>query len=878
MSQHLRRCVLLPLAALIVILSVAHVAQAQDVLNDKSYWRMYMTWRTPKVVAADGAIKPLYSKKTGKLVPVVKSPRPPKDWYSLDFDDSVWGMARGPFHVGSGFGGDLATVGKQAELRALYLRGKFEVKDPKKVMLMKFMCRYVGGVVVYVNGKELQRGHVKFGKVNDRTLASRYDDRHYLSPDGKRLHEFIDNKRRSGVEKEWLGRFKDRVRNIPAKGWLNAVAIPSTMLRKGVNVVAIVNYSAPVSESWLTAKLGSMDYRGATSPWPHLGVLEARVHVAPGKALVPNIKRPEGVQLWNRRITQRVFATDYGDRCEPLRPIRLAGARNGMFSGQVVLASTERIENLKASVTDLKGPDGAVIAKGQVRVRFARPDKYVSQNWFDALLDQPPAELVPPLNKGVLQPIWVTVAVPKDAKPGAYTGTLSLEADDVEKRTVPIALSVADWVMTDSKEFSTYLELVQSPDTLAVLYKVPLWSDEHWKLIERSFRLMAQVGNKVIHIPVISRTYLGNEHSRIKWIKTADGYTHDLSLVEKYLDMAIKHLGQIPVVNIYCRDHNTGAYYFGKKEVAKPKGMPYTELDPKTGVLTEKIGPMWGTPECEAFWKPVFDKLYQVLKKRGLEKSFMVGMSGDKMPASTCVKTLKAVAPYAKWMAASHSNYTNVHGQPTGYQTDVWSSRGLSLTPPVRRAKKAYGWNNPRLCMPFPRAGGSRFVGPTLRLHTDLGTYHRGPEGAILAGARGYGRCGADFWPIYKTSWQFKGILARYPESAGWHGGSLINSYPYILAAGPKGPVPSARFEALRHGAQETEARVFIEKAMVNSSAKLGADLASKCEKLLDARAWKVLRSVSGANIVRCYYLGYIEDDAAKLYAAAAEVAKALGK
>ena len=77
--------------------------------------------------------------------------------------------------------------------------------------------------------------------------------------------------------------------------------------------------------------------------------------------------------------------------------------------------------------------------------------------------------------------------------------------------------------------------------------------------MDRSFKLIAQVGNKVLHIPVIRRTYFGNKHSMVKWIGKAGSYTHDFSLVEQYLDAAVKRLGKIPVVVMYCRDHNTGA-------------------------------------------------------------------------------------------------------------------------------------------------------------------------------------------------------------------------------------------------------------------------------------------------------------------------------
>ena len=868
-----RRVACVAFCALTFLLSThAAPARAEDVLTDKVYWRVFVTWRTPRLVTADGKVTRLYHPKKKAPLPTVRSKRPPKDWMAPDFDDADWSRSRGPFYVGASYAGKLNSLGGQADLRAIFLRGKFLVKDPKKVRMLKLLVRYVGGAVVYVNGKEVQRGHLPKGRLRSNSPADPYPLRVYVRPDGKLLHELEDRKMDHVSNKEWLNRFRGRVRTLPPKGWLTHVAIPDSLLRQGVNVIAIANYSAPVNEILMTGKFARLSYRGPPSPWPHAGVHEVSLHASPGPGFVSNVKRPAGVQVWNQRVARRVFATDFGDPNEPLRPIRLVGARNGVCSGQVVFGTTQLIENIRAAATGLKGPDGAVIPQANVLIRYARPDPYASRNWFDVLLTEPPKEIEPPPNQALNLPIWVTVTVPRDAKPGDYTGTLTITADGIKPTEVPVHLKVFAWTLPDANRLSTHIELIQSPDTLAAKYNVKLWSDEHWKLIERSFALMAQVGAKTVHIPVISRTYYGNEHSRIRWIKKGDGYVHDFRLVEKYLDTAIKHLGKIPVVVIYCRDHNTGAYYFGKTERSKPKGMPYTELDPKTGALTEKIGPKWGEPACRAFWKPVMDGLYAILKKRGLEKSFMVGVSGDKMPSQKCVDDLKAVAPYATWVIASHANRTTLHGQRTGYVTDVWSSAGLPASPDVRWQRKRLGWNDSRIRVPFPRAGGHRFVGPSLRIGTDLGAYRRGPEGAILSGVRGYGRCGADFWPVFKKDWRFRGILARYPESAGWHGGNLVNSYPYILGPGPAGPVGTARLEALREGVQENEARIFIERAMVAGT--LSEELAAKCKKLLDARCYQVLRSRSAANLVRAYYLAYTEADAEKLYALAVEVAK----
>ena len=89
----------------------------------------------------------------------------------------------------------------------------------------------------------------------------------------------------------------------------------------------------------------------------------------------------------------------------------------------------------------------------------------------------------------------------------------------------------------------------------------------------------------------------------------------DLTIAEKYLDLAIRHLGKVPVVCIYCWEPFTGSVY-GRRE-REGKGLPYTLLDPATGKLSDAEGPRWGSPEVRPFWKPVFKGLRERLAKRG---------------------------------------------------------------------------------------------------------------------------------------------------------------------------------------------------------------------------------------------------------------------
>jgi len=51
-------------------------------------------------------------------------------------------------------------------------------------------------------------------------------------------------------------------------------------------------------------------------------------------------------------------------------------------------------------------------------------------------------------------------------------------------------LNVADWTLPDVADRVSLFNLYQSPDALAEYYKVAPWSAEHWRLIERSLKLM----------------------------------------------------------------------------------------------------------------------------------------------------------------------------------------------------------------------------------------------------------------------------------------------------------------------------------------------------------------------------------------------------
>jgi hypothetical protein len=520
--------------------------------------------------------------------------------------------------------------------------------------------------------------------------------------------------------------------------------------------------------------------------------------------------------------------------------VRLVAARGGSFSGEVVVGSTAPLRGLTAVASELVGP--GTLPASATQVRYALPDREADLP-FEILSPAAPPEMAVDKAGAAVMPVWLTVRVPGNARPGDYKGNLVITADGAGPVEVLLDLHVVDWTMPDPKDFASHVGLTQSPESVALRYKVPLWSPEHWRLLEQSFAWLGQAGADDVFITAIRRTHFGNEHAMVRWARRPDGSLEpDFSIAEKYLDLAVKHLGKVPVVCLYCWEPFAGSLY-GSTVSKESRGMPYTVVDPATGKLEEAEGPKWGTPEARAFWKPALDGLREILKKRGLDGSLMVGVAGDSVPKKDAVEDLKAIAPEAKWVVQSHGRTDNLFGQPVGYLADVWNSP----IAPDPAEKRLYGWKAPWLRATFPREGSSTVM--ALRTPSPLAQYRVALEGMSAAGLRGFGRVGADFWdvlqpqdPLRNTYSHGSNILGRYPES-NWAQLYLGNTTPYVLAPGPQGALATVRFEMIREGAQDLEARIYLEKALLDPAlrAKLGDDLARRCQELLDVRVRAVL-------------------------------------
>ena len=837
------KTVILALVYFLFLLPFSAGAESTIILDTFSSWRFFFPYST--VLIADGS-------KLKKAPVELNTQLPPADWNSADFDDTSWTRTSElPFSSWSTYVraeqlnvGFMESQGGSIAIPVICFRGKFSA-DPAKAGKMNLALTYRGGVVVYVNGKEVARGHLpKEGKIDANTPGDIYPKEVYLSDKGALLDKNSP-----------LEQLEERLRV------LDNISIPRELLRKGTNVLAIEVHRSPLPKEVYDKVKSIRDERQVMKIFDGCGLISAQL-TAPGGGVPSNVARPGKTQLWNSPSMATDYDTDWGDPTEVLKPIQLAGAGNGSFSGKVVIGSTSPLRKVKGVVTDLTGKNGGKIPAAALQIRYAAASAGFDENKparIENLLEVPPLEVpvrvLKPSNvlrsvpgysskvPGAVLPLWVTVNVPADTKADDYEGELKITMDNGGPFTVPVRIRVYNYDLPKPRDFTTFAEIVQSPETLAIVYKVPLWSEKHWKLIEKSISYLGALGTKTCYIPLICKTNMGNAESMVRWVKDKDKYSYDFSVMDKYLDLVEKYQGKIPVVCFYVWDIfvKEGEHVYDQylpKEVnaslaeAAGKGPEVTLLNTAGGKTEEINLPKFSDPKAASYWKPLVDQLKDRMKKRGLEKSIMLGIITDSAPEPVIAKFWQEMFPDANWVKHAHNrgSYNGKGGgNALGYTGTVWD-RSTLIDTLGKTDKAGKGWKSKEFSTFFPR---------DLRNSDPIATFRMMGEICSFGGQRGFARQGADFWSISggTTVDSFTGMSSGVIASDGRFTASSwrnLNIRTSLLGPGPEGAIATARYEMMREGVQECEARIAVEKAL--EEGKMRADMAKRCEKILAER------------------------------------------
>jgi hypothetical protein len=870
------------------LLSSAAAALAADdpnVLTQDSLWRTSITWRHNAIGTARDANDPgslaREASEWGRWIRVdftEPTPLPAEGWQAAEFDDASWPRRRADLQGRFGYeaGGCAALVA---------LRARFAVADPAKAAGLALRLGYLGGAVVHVNGAEVARKHLPPGAITPLTLAEDYPAEVFFTPgttDAPLRKVEGRNFRATG---ELAERYEQRIRKA-------VIDIPASALRKGTNVLAIEVHRTAIPAAVEALKGGI---------WSTAGVSELKL-TAPASAGVrgPTCDPNAPAWVWTADpLTLVGVETHYGDDLEPPRPIRLVAPVNGVASGQAVVASQAGIENLSATIGDLSAGGSTIPAKA-ARIRYG-----VTGDAYMALLDKPkvppeaqpppfdprrakPGTLPPPAPKlPRLQPVWVTVKVPAGTAAGTYRGTLTIAGLD-KPVAVPVELRVAGWKVGEPPDWQTWVNLMQSPESVAGVYDVPIWSDKHFDLMAGSLAAMGYLGNDVLSVNAVAKTVFGNDPLLV-WKRDASapaGWKPELKYLRRYLTLYDKQAGAPRLLSVQVWHY--GMYYSAKtrdgsispaqeKVIEERERRERGDKDWKfsypyrarTVPIWELAGdkfvdanmPIYGEKGTEELWTETLAGIRQIFKDLQWDRTqLLLGTSGDAPPAPQDTAFFKKVAPGVRWRAATHGGAVARWGL-----TDAERTQGNGMVVGFANLVRRNEWRRvevpeaPSCVIARDGIGTSPFEHLTIA-----------PLAVAAADYDGFCWFGVDYWP-FSTGEKRQGVLAKYVG----FGNIIPHRTMTLVVPGPSGALTTVQVEMLREGIQLNEAAIFLKRVLADKdkAARLGAPLAKQCrdavQELVDVmESGRRLHPQGNADVQRLV---------ARVYQKAEEVAKIIG-
>ncbi|MCC5829542.1 MAG: hypothetical protein JJU36_08845 [Phycisphaeraceae bacterium] len=719
---------------------------------------------------------------------------PDRQWYAPAFDDRAWPLATGRFPSGInrwGYGNRHQGAG------SILLRARFDVSDPASAQL-RLNMRYLGGAVVYLNGQPIARGHMPEGEITFDTPAEEYPKEAYYTHEGNptwRVADDVDGPLLEHMETYRLRRLED-------------IALPREALVRGENVLAIMLNAAPQPDQHRFFE--AQGWERVRDFWAKCALIELTLTGTGATGAAANTSH---VAIRAANPLQEVDSAT-ADALAKLSPgtVRLVGPRNGIATAPIVVRSNTPIESPRIAIGSLTGPDRATINSDRFTILYGSTehrDRFGGQDGFESAFHHVLSRTPTPSSE--LHSAWLEVAIPPDATPGEYTGQVTVEAGGA-RQVLPIILEVGRFVMPETGRFEGIVGLMHNFENTAARYGVPIWSDEHFKLLEEVFGHMASVGNNVLWIPMALDTHFGAPETLVRWVKRGDGYEVDLSHARRYLKLYDEICGQPRFLSMLLWDVIQGGRR-GNEGTAT-----VTIVDPDTGTVSRQEAPWFGTRGGEEFWKPAIDGILKIMDELGWSRdAALIGVAHDGKPSREVVDFFSRIAPDVKWNVYSHSRGYSardgrlvIDGLVGGFHEQPWGGDTQR-----RRGQLIGGWNHH-----FPQVTVARF-----HFHSYSGNRRMPGSYRTLAGAsaadgsrnrsfQGVSRFMLDYWPIPRDT-SDSPAFRRTLDMRGHV--NLMRNSEFFLAPGPEGPEPTTSFQQFREGVQETQARIAIEQVLDNS-------------------------------------------------------------
>lgn len=310
---------------------------------------------------------------------------------------------------------------------------------------------------------------------------------------------------------------------------------------------------------------------------------------------------------------------------------------------QAVVSSEEELKDVRLSVSDLRNGKSLIGAEN-IRLQFvsyvvsdlldttkygqcgSREDK---SKWGEVLvadvLDINDSMTVP---AGRKQPVWMTVSVPSDARPGKHSGKLTITSSNAKARSLNVELTVADHVLPPARDWAFHLDLWQNPYSVARYENVPLWSDAHFEAMRPVMRMLAEAGQKSVTATIMNRPWNGQTEdafgSMVTKIRRIDGtWLYDYTIFDRWVEFMFS-LGIDKQINCYSMI---------------PWALEFDYYDQATSSNTT-IQATPGSQEYNEYWGSFIADFARHLKSKGWFEKTMIAMDERPMESMQAVLSL----------------------------------------------------------------------------------------------------------------------------------------------------------------------------------------------------------------------------------------------
>jgi hypothetical protein len=457
-------------------------------------------------------------------------------------------------------------------------------------------------------------------------------------------------------------------------------------------------------------------------------------------------------------------------------------ARGEHASFQIVVRTEDEVTALRAEASPLKrkGGGGTLTPKPVRFVGYVPVDRPTQTPSKDQLR-KPPADYPDPLLEaasidvapGKAQPVWVTVPVPLDAKPGTYRGTVTLTAHvnhAAASAELPLTLRVYDVAVEKTRLWVTEWYSMQWQH---MKIDPEHESDDYYALLRRYARNMAEHRHNVALIsPIGLAEYSANDDGSLNI---------DFSKFDRWVTI-FQEEGVIGRIE--------GGHIGGRKGGWESDFVVQTRRVEDGKVVSEAVSP--DTSKADAFYKQFFPTLVAHLKEKEWLGIYMQHLADE--PIESNVASYRAMAALARKYAPELPIIEACHTKELTGAMDVWVPQLNYLHRDYEHylARQAAGDEVWFYTCVFPQGEyANRFLEQPL-IKTRLLHWIN-----FRYGATGYLHWGYNQWT--KDS--------PFTHTTRPHGGPpyLPAGDPWIVYPGEKGPLDSIRFEAMRDGIVDHE-------------------------------------------------------------------------